>query len=248
MLASHYLAIRLPAEITLPHRDYPFPTIFNTTASYKHGPVPFPGTPNVTTTSALAADPHSKRLPKARPLYLHKSLSQLLKDDPAMYSYFIEGVSLLAYDIAWLCSTQGMTFSEKYQFEEICQMGRNLYTILIESQKPKPSDKGNAASSADPDKKEPNWIGRFSHGTTYYYLGGAEGTDLTRSFKLLNPSRIADQLKKKLIGDAPIPGWELLEDEAWKVEEAEPTPTPMTKETTTKGASKGSNKWSKLRS
>lgn len=43
VLSTHYLAIRLPAEITLPHRDYPMPTIFPLDSSYKYSDVPFPG-------------------------------------------------------------------------------------------------------------------------------------------------------------------------------------------------------------
>lgn len=228
MLASHYLAIRLPAEITLPHRDYPLPTIFNVASSYRHPPVAFPGTAGTSATSTTAPEPPAtdsdgRRLPRARPLYVLKSLPQLLKDDPTTYSYFIEAVSLLAYDIAWLCSSQGMTFGEKHTFEEVCQMGRNLYTLLVESA-PKGSETKDASKSpagADNRNDDRNWIGRFSHGTTYYHLGGPEGTELVKSFKLPNPSRIADKLKKKLIGDAPIPDWEILEDEAWKVEEGE---------------------------
>lgn len=228
MLASHYLAIRLPAEITLPHRDYPLATIFNVASSYRHPPVSFPDTAGTATNSTTAPEPPAtdsdgRRLPRARPLHIHKSLPQLLKDDPTTYSYFIEAVSLLAYDIAWLCSSQGMTFGEKHTFEEVCQMGRNLYTLLIESAPKNDKGKNTSTSSADSErsKNDRNWIGRYSHGTTYYHLGGPEGTELVKSFKLPNPSRIADKLKKKLIGDAPIPDWEILEDEAWKVEEGE---------------------------
>ena len=255
MLASHYLAIRLPAEITLPHRDYPLPTIFNVASSYRHPPVAFPGTASSSNTSTTAPEPPAtdadgRRLPRARPLYIHKSLPQLLKDDPTTYSYFIEAVSLLAYDIAWLCSSQGMTFGEKHTFEEVCQMGRNLYTLLIESAPTidnKDKDAPKPSNGADGNSNDRNWIGRFSHGTTYYHLGGPDGTELVKSFKLPNPSRIADKLKKKLIGDAPIPDWEILEDEAWKVEEGEIIPEPKSPPSSAAEALRN-YRWAKLRS
>ncbi|KAF4504320.1 hypothetical protein G6O67_008484 [Ophiocordyceps sinensis] len=64
-----------------------------------------------------------------------------------------------------------------------------------------------------------NWIGRYSHGTLYYYLGGVEGTDFVRTFKLPSPMKLADRLKKKLLGDANAAEWEVLDDDAWKVDE-----------------------------
>src|SRR3569833_4227930 len=39
MLATHYLAIRLPAEVTLPHRVYPRSTFFCLASSYSHGEI-----------------------------------------------------------------------------------------------------------------------------------------------------------------------------------------------------------------
>lgn len=62
-------------------------------------------------------------------------------------------------------------------------------------------------------------MGRFSHGTVYYSLAGAAGTDLTRTFKLPSPMKLRDSLKQKLLGDAPAADWEVLEDEAWKVDD-----------------------------
>lgn len=271
MLASHYLSIRLPAEITLPHRNYPLATIFHLASSYRHPTVSFPDTASSAGTSAATApetpvkDSNGQRLPRPRPLYIHKPLPQLLKDDPSAYSYFIEAVSLLAYDIAWLCSTQGMTFGEKHTFDEVCQMGRNLHTLLIESYPgsgdgdgdgPKYEDKGSEAPPASSPAggatgdahNERNWIGRYSHGTTFYHLGGADGTDLVRSFKLPNPSRIADKLRKKLIGDAPIPDWEILEDDAWKVEEGEVFAEPKSSPPSSAAEALRNYRWSKLRS
>jgi hypothetical protein len=245
MLASHYFAIRLPAEVTLPHRDYPFPTIFSTAQSYRHPVVPFPGMSFSTSPGATATEPNPKRQPRPRPLYIQKPLTQLFRDDPNTYSYFIEGVSYLAHDIAWLCSTQGIAFSEKGTFDDICQLGRNLYHLLIESQRSK--DNNTLTNGKAELANDPNWVGRFSHGTTYYNLGAAEGTDAMKSLRLPSPSRFADRLKKKLVGDAPLPDWELLEDEAWKGEDATLEDIIESKlsmaETTD-----GSDRWTKVKS
>lgn len=227
MLAAHYLSIRLPAELTLPHRDYPHPTILHITNSYRHPSIPFPGTSGTTTPLGPASDSTSKHIPRPRPLYTHKPLPQLCKDDPAAYSYFLEGVTLLAYDIAWLCSSQGILIGEKNPFDDICQMGRNLYDLLIKAP-PNPEMNGGFSATGNhmtTDKEGQgnaqthDWIGRYSHGTAYYYLGGAGGTEVIKSFKLPSPMKLADKLKKKLIGDGPVPDWEVLEDDAWKIED-----------------------------
>ncbi|KND91231.1 hypothetical protein TOPH_03980 [Tolypocladium ophioglossoides CBS 100239] len=226
MLVSHYLAIRLPAEITLPHRDYPRPTIFNLSSSYQHGPVPFPSGPASTTSSSQPRDPDSHHVPRPRPLFVDKPLPQLSKEDPPTYSFFLEGATLLAYDVAWLCSCQGVSIGDKGSFEDMCHMGRNLYTFLLAAQlqgyeslsvKTIAGKRGNVEDEgAD---SQANWIGRYSHGTMYYFLGGVEGTDFARTFKLPSPMKLADRLKKKLLSDAPAADWEVLDDEAWKVDE-----------------------------
>ncbi|CAG9955053.1 unnamed protein product [Clonostachys rosea f. rosea IK726] len=227
MLASYYFAIRLPAEITLPHRDYPYPTI-NTIISSYQGKIPtFPGSSLSASPSTTSLENGSKSIPRARPLYLHKPLPQLLRDDPTAYSFFLEGVSLLAYDVAWLCNSQSIVFSGQNVADDICQMGRNLYNLLVESQAAVAA--GAAATRAAHDKSgakdrepkpEASWLGRFSHGTTFYHLTSSEGNDLVKSFKLPSPVKVVDRLKKKLVGDAPAPDWEVLDDDAWKVEDA----------------------------
>ncbi|KAF7559389.1 hypothetical protein G7046_g4766 [Stylonectria norvegica] len=224
MLASHYLAIRLPAAITLPHRDYPQPTIFNLSSSYKLGDATFPGQSGPNTPSAEARDPAAQHVPRPRPLFVDRPLLQLSKEDPATYSYFLEGVTLLAYNIAWACSTQGIPIGDKGSFEDICNMGRNLYSLLMTQQTnsgtlfPTSPTYKNPAANYEDGNTQGNWIGRFSHGTTYYFLAGADGTDFTKNFKLLSPIKLADKLKRKLVNDTPAPDWEVLEDDAWKVE------------------------------
>lgn len=99
-------------------------------------------------------------------------------------------------------------------------------------------------------------MGRFSHGTMYYPLAGAEGSELVRTFKLPSPMKLRDKLKRHLLRDAPIPDWEVLEDDAWKVdddpESAVVVETPKPERTTRpaggKDASgKGSNGWMRVK-
>ncbi|KAF9774392.1 autophagy protein 14 [Fusarium sp. DS 682] len=221
MLISHYLSIRLPAAITLPHRDYPRPTIYNLSASYRNGDSVFPGQ---TANPSHAGDTDSQRVSRPRPLFIDKPLALLAKEDPATFSYFIEGVTLLAYNIAWACSTQGVPIGDKTYFEDICNMGRNLYELLTNQQTgggnlyPVSSNKNPNTSTNDEDT-QPSRMGQYSHGTTFYYLGGAEGSEFSKTFKLPGPMKLADKLKKKLLSEAPAPDWEVLDDDAWKVEE-----------------------------
>jgi len=139
VLSTHYLAIRLPAEITLPHRDYPLPTILPVAHSYKHANLPFPGTTpiqsstNSPTTSKQISIEQSNQ-PHPRPLYIDRPLPAIARDDPAAYALFVEGVTLLAYNITWLCKSQGIPVGDSTSFEDICNIGKNFYNLLITSQ------------------------------------------------------------------------------------------------------------------
>lgn len=224
MLVSHYLSLRLPAEITPPHDDYPRPTIFSLASSYRHGDVPFPGSVLIPPPAA-PADHNSKHIPRPRPLYIDKPLLTLAKDDPPAYSLFIEGVVLLAYDIAWVCCTQGVQIGDKTSYEDVCNMGRNLYNLLIGHQlgnNPTARllqgevDDDDVDSPFDPSRP---MMGRYSHGTAHTFLGSSEGTEFMRNFKLPNPVKLADRLKKKLLSDADGLDWEMLGDEAWAPDE-----------------------------
>ncbi len=253
MLIAHYLAVRLPAEITLPHRDYPRPTIFNLAGSYHHERVSFPGTPGATTVLHDTQATSSEHSPTPRPLYIDKPLRQFAKENSAAFSFFLEGVTLLAYNIAWLCCSQGVSIGDKSSFDDICNMGKNLYSLLVSSclQGPLLTSTTNDDSrpATNKDEAAPSWIGRYSHGTTFYALGGSDGTELVRTFKLPSPMKLADKLKKKILGEAPIPDWELLDDDAWKVDDtteaANGKELPPNKPELPKAESKG---WMKVKS
>ncbi|KAK3394383.1 UV radiation resistance protein and autophagy-related subunit 14-domain-containing protein [Podospora didyma] len=229
VLASHYLAIRLPSEITLPHRDYPRPTIFSLPSSYRHGEVPFPD-PALPSPLPGGEVDSKQRGPTPRPLFLDKPLATLAKENPPAYSLFLEGVSLLAYDIAWACCSQGFSFGEKDPYEDICNMGQNLWRLLIGNQLHRRSVEPAFPSSLTPPTgsspikvedeatKPKSMIGRWSHGTTHTFLGSAEGSEFVRNFKIMTPLKLVDRLKKRLLRDVPMVEWEKIEGD--EIEEA----------------------------
>ncbi|KAF6832448.1 hypothetical protein CPLU01_06131 [Colletotrichum plurivorum] len=248
VVTSHYLSLRLPAEITLPHRDYPRPTIFNLTSSYQHANVPFPGTSVIPSFAPDERDSQPQYVPRPRPLYIDKALPVLAKEDPAAHSFFLEGVTLLAYDIAWACNTQGVSVGNS--FEDVCHIGRNLYNLLIGQQlhstqtgRIYPPVVSSPATKHDtPEQQEigqtPSWMGRYSHGTAHNFLGSAAGTEFVRGFKLPNPLKLADKLKKKVASEAAVPEWEVLEDDAWAIEDGDGTQIR---------GSGGTNGWTKVK-
>lgn len=240
MLTTHYLAIRLPAEITLPHRDYPLPTIFSLSSSYMHSNIPFPGiTPAQPSSNSPSTSRHGdipKNLPRPRPLFLHKPLPLLANEDPAGYAMFLEGVTLLAYDIAWLCKSQGIPVSLEGTsgFDEFFSIGRNFYNLLLTnpsrsappirtpSSQTTPTKGGiqEPESEIEDSKKVPGTImGRYSHGTAHSYLGNAEGNEFIRSWKLPSPIKLADRLKGKLLSEVANAEWEFLDQNAWTMED-----------------------------
>jgi len=237
MLSTHYLAIRLPAEITLPHRDYPLPTVFNLTSSYKHVDVPFPGTSGQSSNTSPTASrqPEPPDQPRPRPLFITKPLPLLATEDPSGYGLFLEGVTLLAYDVAWVCKSQGIPIGEDSKepsFEDICNIGKNLYNLLLGSRpRPAPASRVPSAqstttkSSRDPegeteDRKKPTaTMGQYSHGSAHSFLGTAEGTYFIRSWKVPNPMKLAGGLKSKLMSEVANAEWEVLDQDAWQMDD-----------------------------
>lgn len=132
---------------------------------------------------------------------------------------------LLAYDIAWLCCSQGVPIGDKSSYEDVCNLGRNLYNLLIGSQlsnNPKSRIQQGADETAVSGPTTDHLggtstptMGRYSHGSVHAFLGSAEGNEFTRNFKLPNPVKLADRLKKKMLSDADGLDWEVLEDDAW---------------------------------
>ncbi|KAF7863977.1 hypothetical protein EAF04_006942 [Stromatinia cepivora] len=240
MLATHYLAIRLPAEVTLPHRDYPLPTIFSLPSSYLHTNVPFPGGTSSSSSNSPSTSRHAENSnqPRPRPLWINKPLPILANEDSAAHTYFLEGAVLLAYNVAWLCKSQGVSVGENgtTTFEDICNIGKNLWKLLI-GDKPhlQPTPRSASLNPSSPknldsdgyiegeDKKnhkiERSLLGWASHGSAYSFLGSAEGAEFIRGFKLPRPNQLADKLKSKLMSEVANAEWEVLSQDAWAIED-----------------------------
>ena len=227
VLISHYLSLRLPAEITLPHRNYPLPTIFAPSASY----LPRDVGSKLPSAQQPAPDPmepqqlDTHRLPRPRPLSIDKSLPRLAKEDPGTYALFLEGATLLAWNVAWLCRTQGLN-SMSESWEEICDMGKNLWQLLV-APPAQQSTLMRAFAGRDihvkvkTSKVSPKtsiqrtvsfpMLGHYSHGTAHSFLGAAEGAEFMRTWRLPSPTRVIDKLKSTLMGELASAEWELLE-------------------------------------
>lgn len=245
VLVSHYLSLRLPAEITLPHRNYPLPTIFTPAASYLSREVPFPG---MSPSQSLSNSPTASRTvdprpsPRPRPLFIDKSLLRLVKEDPAAYALFLEGASLLAWNVSWLCRTQGLNIGSD-SWEDVCDIGKNMWQLLV-APPPQPSTVMRVLSGHDIHSKlkaakdSPKttiqrtksfpMLGHYSHGTSHSFLGASEGTEFMRTWKLPSPMKIVDKLKSTLLGEMASAEWELLEKE-WD-DEGQEQPQPIVQE------------------
>ncbi|SLM34076.1 UV radiation resistance protein/autophagy-related protein 14 [Lasallia pustulata] len=251
-LVSHYLSVRLPAEITLPHRDYPLATIFSPGSSYLSRDVPFPGsTPSPSSNNSPSASRAGdvRPLPRPRPLYLEKKLPVLAKEDVVAYSHFVEGVTLLAWDIAWVCKTQGLNVGAS-SWEEVCAMGKNLWQLLIAPPPKLPlpritsSDVPTKSSAtknpptlptASNEVKPNPMLGHYSHGTAHSFLASAEGAELMRGWRLQSPVKLIERVKAALLSERTGAEWEMLEENEWEEEEPvaptkDPDPKPVDEE------------------
>lgn len=231
---ANYLAVRLPAEITLPHKDYPLPTIFSPSSSYTHKDVPFPGT---TPISSLSNSPTASRtldnqkpLPRPRPLYIDRKLPALANDDPATYALFVEGVTFLAWNVAWLCRSQGQVggFTE---WEEICPIGKNMYKLLVddaqstlnalEQEAARKAELKNGTSGRSSGASDVV-MGYFSHGMSKGFLGAAEGVNYLKGWRYQTPMRVVDRVKGHLQAEMQGAEWEMLDEKEWEMDEDGP--------------------------
>ena len=232
-ICCHYLSIRLPAEIILPHNDFPHAAILPRDSSYKVSHVQYPGF------GSQSSSPEASRilprgdLSRPRILQLDKPLPQLQKDDPKMAMFLIEGVSLLAYDIAWLCRSQGIDTINT--FEDICGISRNLHQLLPgKDYKTQSRPVLNRNPSTAPGKAEQSIIatvdskprfGTHSHGSARHSLAGHEGFDLFgHEVWQISVTRLTDQLRSYLSNETARAEWHIVEDTEWDEEMEEDRP------------------------
>lgn len=233
VLISHYLTLRLPAEVTLPHRNYPTATILAPAASYQSREAPeSSGTSSQTSTTSLTASRTLDariHLPRPRPLFIDRPLPRLAKEEPATYALFLEGATLLAWDVAWLCRTQGINLSSD-SWEDVCNLGKNMWQLLVappaqtstlmrafagrDTQTKMKTARDSPKTTIQRTKSFP-MLGHYSHGTAHSFLGASEGSEFMRTWKLPTPIKIVDNLKSNLLGEMASAEWELLEEKEW---------------------------------
>lgn len=167
-----------------------------------------------------------------------------MKEDPAKYALFLEGASLLAWDVSWLCRTQGLNVGSD-SWEDICNIGKNMWQLLVappaqsltamravsgrDLQSKLKSGKDSPKTTIQRTKSFP-MLGHYSHGTSHSFLGAAEGTEFMRTWKLPTPMKLADKLKSALLGEMANAEWELLEEKEWDDERRDDTGTNTTAE------------------
>lgn len=177
-------------------------------------------------------------IPKPRPLYIGKKLSALAKDDQVAYASVVEGITFLAWDIAWLCKTQGLNIGDS-SWDDVCALGKNLWQLLLAplarpplrrelSSKNSPQKPLSSRTPSDPcfipttePRKHDPLPGYFSHGTAYGYLAAAEGSEYMRNWRLQSPVRVIEKVKTMLLAERTGAEWEILEGNEWEVEDAD---------------------------
>jgi Vacuolar sorting 38 and autophagy-related subunit 14 len=265
---STYLALQLPAEVVLPSNFDPLPTIYMPSSSYANrepailDPPSHSGTP-----SPMASKTFSIR-PRPRTLTINRPLIKLAKEDPTAFSMFVEGATLLAWDIAWICKSQGMQGLNSWT--DICDMGRNLYELLMADHRAasRPSKKGDegkdSRSEAEPKHANnlPMAFGQFSHGTANSFLGMHDNSALVRSWRLGTPQRVIDRVKQTLMTEMTGAEWEVLQEMEWSHQDDEEEPVLVRGRRTSTAAAaaasgnlsdaksrkSGTSGWTKLRS
>lgn len=218
----HYLSVRLPAEVILPHNDFPHSMILPEKASYRVKDPPYPGNASSHSSSPLASRSFERNdISRPRLLHLDRSLVQLVRDDSKAFGLFIEAVMLLAWDVAWLCRTQGI--DDINSFADVCAIGKNLYRLLVAQESSAPSTLAvtkHGAPASDRDQPNSNTrLGSLSHGSAHGSLFSAEGRELVRSWRLASPARLIDRFKSYLLAEISNTEWDFVDDDEWDEEQ-----------------------------
>ncbi|PWW73547.1 hypothetical protein C7212DRAFT_347044 [Tuber magnatum] len=163
LLTAHYLSLKLPNEILLPTQSHPFTQIRGTL---------------------------NARHTVTRPLSLPAPLSTLSRDNPPSHTKFIEGISLLAINIAYTCCTQGLEIND---VDAVCAPGANLWALLVSRDTPVPA------------------FGRMSHGSCLGNLATAGRVAGIARFRVGFKS-VVEKVRDTLRGETIVADWDLVGD------------------------------------
>ena len=136
---------------------------------------------------------------------------------------------MLAWDIAWLCKTQGI--DSVTTFDDVCNMGKNLHQLFLATSDARPPIIRNVSAaittterSKAPAPDDTARLGSFSHASAYKSLSSAAGQDLVRGWRLASPARLVDKLKSYLLNEISGAEWDFLSGEEWDEEREEDAP------------------------
>ncbi|KAF3317256.1 hypothetical protein TWF173_000499 [Orbilia oligospora] len=193
VLIATYLGLKLPCEVLLPIRDAPSPSIRN------------------------------PRFNRARPLSTTQPLPQLHSVDSEQYAMFIEGVSMLVYNVAWLCWSQGLEEAAA-EIEDVWQPGRNMYRLLLctptkhHQALVQWSEATQEAITATPlpQGKKPQavnmFLGRVNHSSAHSFLNSPQGLQHMARWKI-TLNNVIDRTKHLLVSETSNAEWDLIENE-----------------------------------
>lgn len=167
-------------------------------------------------------------LSKPRPLFIgqhRETLAEAAKQDPTAYNYFLEALSLLAWDVMWLKHSQGMANGTE-SWDAACDIGRNLWQLVFQSPDP-PRIARNSSEreieypakheSAESSGKTPSrgsfvgTLGGQSHDSAHTFLGYAMEKGQLKPMKLSKHTMIFDPLRKALEIEFKNAEWDLLD-------------------------------------
>jgi len=230
-ICTHYLSIRLPAEIILPHSDLPHAVILPRDSSYRSPQTRYPGA-GTSKSSSPASSKVLQRAELSRPrlLQLDRPLAQLQKEDPKTALLFLEGAVLLAYNIAWLCRSQGI--GNVTTFPEISAIGANLHRLFLGegklTQRP-PLNRNISATTTATNQTTASaqqWtlhLGGASHASAQHCLSGHLGTTLVSSEAWpVSITKLTDHLRSHLRRESARAEWDIVDVETeWNEAEQE---------------------------
>ncbi len=162
--------------------------------------------------------------------HIRKKLSTAAKEDPQTYAAIVDGMTLLAWNVAWLCKVQGFNVGAN-SWEEVCDVGKNLWQLFAaQPDVPRPEtytdkrdmgqdgklDTAHHLSQQGNKPKSSVSFGQYSHGTIRSNLATTSGSEILRGWRLQDPIKIATRVKQMLLSDRTGAGWELLEGREWE--------------------------------
>lgn len=181
------LGVRLPAEVLLPRKGDPSLGIRAPSLSYIT-----PGS------SSSRSASKTSRLS----LFLEKDLTSLIQDDIIHYNRFIDALSLLVYNVTFLCHSQGFCVAKtaiNNAFDLRC-----LVSLFL----PEKQDSGQQPNAHE---FEPNALGKYSHATAHNFLGGIEATKFLLLSRLPEYEVVRNELRNLFYDEEASLSWELIE-------------------------------------